>query len=86
MGTRTDTQFVNIDGKSYYSAVLTSDVHGGMLELYDAEFNSSEFFVINEFGGYANLKGRSEGTVIMGINKHGNGVISRYEKNGYLLK
>ncbi len=49
----------------------------------DAVDNKQVRIGTDEHGGYVSTHGRSKGYAIMGINEHGNGAVSIYDKNGY---
>ena len=54
------------------------------VQMWDSEDNIMVNIGINKHGGYVGTKGRSKGHAIMRINQYGNGVVSTYDKNGYL--
>lgn len=68
------------------SAESTIRVSGDSVELYDAEKKEMVRVGIDKHGGFVQTNGRSKGYAIMGISEKGNGAVSTYDKNGYILK
>ena len=70
------------------TAVLHGGEDGGYVELIGAADKTQAKLFVDKYGGVLSVhgKGDSRGYAIMGINKKGNGVISTYDKNGYILK
>ena len=77
---------------------IGNNVNGGWIEVaghFDPVANKVEQFYgkvgvsqaayigIDQYGGFVNVKGRSKGYAIMGINEYGNGAVSTWDKNGY---
>ena len=59
--------------------------HGGEISITDVDQRTQLRLGINEHGGYVYVEGKSKGSAIMGIAKDGNGAMSTYDKNGYLV-
>ena len=72
---------INLDNLGSSRVFTTLGSYG--VETSDLGSNSAARFGIDEYGGYLQVKGRSKGYAIMGINEKGNGAMSTYDKNGY---
>ena len=55
--------------------------HGGYVAVHDRKSGVS--LKTDEHGGLVEVRGGGEGQAVMGINEHGNGAVSTWDKNGY---
>lgn len=80
-----------VNGKDQKSSVLLgTDELGGWISIRGKGKDEKPMAVlmIDEHGGKLSTRGNgdSKASAIMGINTFGDGTVSRYDKNGYLLK
>ena len=78
-----------IGNESGYATVSTNE-HGGSVQVYTANVNSSNphdegaaHLIVDEHGGDVRVWGRGKGQATLSINEKGNGAISTWDKHGY---
>lgn len=70
-------------GKDGKSAGLNMTEIGGYVAAYGKDGQTAASLGVTEHGGRIQVKGKSEGAAVIGINEYGNGAVSTWDKNGY---